>query len=114
MTKKRYGRGGDTAIIGAGTYADDRTCAISCTGVGEFCYPHGRRLRPGVPDEVQGMTLHEACGQIVGRTRHEMDGEGGLIVVDQIGNVALPFNSDGMYRVWITSSDQAQVAIYRD
>lgn len=114
MTNKRYGRVGDTAIIGAGTYADDQTCAISCTGHGEFF------IRTVTAHEVtclmkyKGLTLHEACEQVVCVTLREMGGEGGLIAVDRTGNIALPFNSEGMYRAWITSESEAEVAIYRD
>jgi len=64
--------------------------------------------------KYKGLSLDEACEQVVGQTLHEMGGEGGLIAVDYMGNVALPFNSEGMYRAWVTSEQEAQVAIYRD
>ena len=114
MTNKRFGRIGDTALIGAGTYADDRTCAVSCTGHGEFFIRTVAAYDVACLMKYKGLTLEEACEQVVGRTLHEMGGEGGLVAVDQRGNVALPFNSEGMYRAWITSSEDAQVAIYRD
>jgi beta-aspartyl-peptidase (threonine type) len=114
MTNKRFGRVGDTAIIGAGTYADDKTCAISCTGVGEFFIRTVAAYDVACLMKYKGLTLHEACEQVVGRTLHEMGGEGGLIAVDHTGNVTLPFNSDGMYRAWITSDSEAQIAIYRE
>ncbi|HEX8649921.1 MAG TPA: isoaspartyl peptidase/L-asparaginase [Pyrinomonadaceae bacterium] len=114
MTNKRFGRVGDTALIGAGTYADDRTCAVSCTGHGEFFIRTVAAYDVACLMKYKGLTLEEACEQVVGQTLREMGGEGGLIAVDQRGNVALPFNSEGMYRAWITSSQDAQVAIYSD
>lgn len=114
MTNKRFGRIGDTAMIGAGTYADDRTCAVSCTGHGEFFIRTVAAYDVACLMKYKGLTLNEACEQVVGRTLREMGGEGGLVAVDYDGNVALPFNSEGMYRAWITSGSEAQVAIYRD
>lgn len=114
MTNKRFGRVGDTALIGAGTYADDHTCAVSCTGHGEFFIRTVAAYEAACLMKYKGLTLNDACAQVVYQTLHEMGGEGGLIAVDQMGNVALPFNSEGMYRAWITSSQEAQVAIYRD
>jgi beta-aspartyl-peptidase (threonine type) len=114
MTNKRFGRVGDTALIGAGTYADDRTCAVSCTGHGEFFIRTVAAYDIACLMKYKGLRLEEACERVVGRTLREMGGEGGLVAVDQRGNVALPFNSEGMYRTWITSSQDAQVAIYRD
>ncbi|HEX8424071.1 MAG TPA: isoaspartyl peptidase/L-asparaginase, partial [Pyrinomonadaceae bacterium] len=114
MTNKRYGRVGDTALIGAGTYADDRTCAVSCTGHGEFFIRTVAAYDIACLMKYRGLPLDEACGQVVGQTLREMGGEGGLIAVDHRGNVALPFNSEGMYRAWVTSEQEAQVSIYRD
>ncbi len=114
MTNKRFGRVGDTALIGAGTYADDRTCAISCTGHGEFFIRTVAAYDVACLMKYKGLTLDDACAQVVSQTLREMGGEGGLIAVDHMGNVTLPFNSEGMYRAWITSGHEAQVAIYRD
>jgi beta-aspartyl-peptidase (threonine type) len=114
MTNKRFGRVGDTAIIGAGTYADDQTCAISCTGHGEYFIRAVTAYDIACLMKYKGLTLGEACDEAVGHTLHELGGEGGLIAVDRMGNIALPFNSEGMYRAWITSESEAQVAIYRD
>lgn len=114
MTNKRYGRVGDTAIIGAGTYADDQTCAISCTGHGEFFIRTVTAYDIACLMKYKDLTLNEACEQVVGVTLRELGGEGGLIAVDHAGNVSLPFNSEGMYRAWITSESEAQIAIYRD
>jgi beta-aspartyl-peptidase (threonine type) len=114
MTNKRFGRVGDTALIGAGTYADDHTCAVSCTGHGEFFIRTVAAYDAACLMKYKGLTFNDACEQVIGHTLHEMGGEGGLIAVDYMGNVALPFNSEGMYRAWITSGSEAQVAIYRD
>lgn len=114
MTNKRFGRIGDTALIGAGTYADDRTCAVSCTGHGEFFIRAVVAYDVACLMKYKGLTLNEACEQVVGTSLREMGGEGGLVAVDSWGNVALPFNSEGMYRAWITSEHTAQVAIYGD
>ncbi len=114
MTNKSFGRVGDTALIGAGTYADDRTCAVSCTGLGEFFIRTVAAYDVSCLMKYKGLTLTEACEQVIGVTLREMGGEGGLIAVDHRGNVALPFNSEGMYRAWITSGQESQIYIYRD
>lgn len=114
MTNKRFGRVGDTPLVGAGTYADDRTCAVSCTGHGEFFIRAVSAYDVACLMKYKGLSLGEACEQVVGVTLREMGGEGGLIAVDHEGNVALPFNSEGMYRAWVTSEMGVQVAIYRE
>jgi L-asparaginase / beta-aspartyl-peptidase len=112
MTNKKFGRIGDTALIGAGTYAND-ICAVSCTGHGEYfmlgvtAYDIAARMK------YKSLSLHEAAAETVDRLT-SIGGEGGLIAVDKDGNVALPFNCPGMYRAWITSDSQAKTAIYRD
>jgi L-asparaginase / beta-aspartyl-peptidase len=114
MTNKRFGRIGDTALIGAGIYADDRTCAVSCTGHGEFFMRAVAAYDVACLMKYKGLTLQEACEQTINQTLREMGGEGGLVAVDRMGNVALTFNSEGMYRAWITSEQKTQVAIYRE
>jgi len=113
MTGKRWGRIGDSPIPGAGTWADNRTCAVSCTGHGELF------IRTVVGHEVhalmqhRGLSLEEACEQVVMRDLVEIGGEGGLVAVDAAGRVCLPFNSEGMYRAWRASSGDEGAAIYR-
>jgi len=114
MTNKRFGRVGDTALIGAGTYADDHTCAVSCTGHGEFFIRTVAAYDIACLMKYKGLTLKDACRQVVGVTLQEMGGEGGLIAVDQKGNVALPFNSEGMYRACVDASGNKTVKIYKD
>lgn len=112
MTNKKWGRLGDSPIPGAGTWADNRTCAISCTGDGEYF------IRAVVAHEVHalmrhtGLSLQQACDVVVMRDLVEIGGEGGLVAVDASGNVCLSFNSEGMYRAWKTEEDEG-VAIYR-
>lgn len=113
MTNKRFGRIGDTAIIGAGTYADNRTCAVSCTGHGEFFMRTVTAYDAACLMKYKGLSLADACHEVVNHTLHEMGGEGGLIAVDRHGNLALPFNSEGMYRAWVTSGSEMRVAIYQ-
>ncbi|UYZ63880.1 isoaspartyl peptidase/L-asparaginase family protein [Hymenobacter weizhouensis] len=115
MTNKRYSRIGDSPIIGSGTFADNRTCAISCTGHGEFF------LRAVVAHDIsclmeyRGLSLEEACRIVVHDKLAPVGGEGGLVAVDAAGTVVLPFNSEGMYRASITSAaPEPYVAIYRD
>jgi L-asparaginase / beta-aspartyl-peptidase len=114
MTNKRFGRVGDTPLIGAGNYADDLTCAVSCTGHGEFFIRAVAAYDVACLMKYKGLTLKDACEQVINVTLREMGGEGGLIAVDRMGNIALPFNCEGMYRAWMTSGQAAQVAIYRD
>lgn len=114
MTNKKFGRIGDTCIIGAGTYADDKTCAISCTGHGEYFIRTVAAYEVACLMKYKGLNLAQACDEVINVTLRGMDGEGGLIAVDRWGNIELPFNSEGMYRAWITTGQEAQVAIYRD
>lgn len=114
MTNKRFGRIGDTPLIGAGIYADDRTCAVSCTGHGEYFMRAVAAYDVASLMKYRGFLLVDACAEVVGVTLRGMGGEGGLIAVDREGNIALPFNSEGMYRAWRTGAQPPQVAIYRD
>jgi beta-aspartyl-peptidase (threonine type) len=112
LTNKQFGRLGDTPVIGAGTYANNQTCAVSCTGYGEFF------IRAVVAYDVsclmayKGLSLKEACDYVVQDKLKTMGGEGGLIAVDKAGNVTLPFNSEGMYRAWRNQAGEGEVAIF--
>ena len=114
MTNKRYGRIGDTPIIGAGTYANNNTCAISCTGHGEFFIRAVVAYDISCLVEYKGLSLEKACEVVVMEKLKKMGGEGGLIAVDPAGNVVLSFNSLGMYRGWKSSDGKKGIAIYRD
>ena len=111
MTNKKWGRIGDSPIVGAGTYANNATCAISCTGHGEYFIQSVVAYDISCLMEYRGLTLAEACHEVVMNKLVQRGGEGGLIAVDHAGNVCLPFNSEGMYRAWYTDG-QKQVAIY--
>ena len=113
MTNKRWGRLGDTPLPGAGTWADDRTCAVSCTGHGEFFIRGVVAYDIACLIEYRGLPLAEACRVVLFDKLLPIGGEGGLIAVDAAGHVELAFNSDGMYRAWRTSSGSEGVAIYR-
>lgn len=114
MTNKRWGRVGDSPIIGAGTYADNNSCAVSATGHGEYF------IRATVAHDIcarvkyAGVSLEEAAGQVVKEQLVDMGGSGGIIALDPQGNIALVFNTPGMYRASIDSAGEVNVAIYGD
>lgn len=114
MTGKRYGRVGDSPIIGAGTYADNGSCAISATGHGEYF------IRTAVAHDIcarvayGGATLQKAADAVVMGRLAKMGGEGGIIAVDASGQVVMSFNSEGMFRGARSSGGKREIAIYRD
>ena len=114
MTNKRWGRVGDSPIIGAGTYADNRSCAVSATGHGEYF------IRATVARDIcarvqyTDVSLAKAADQVVNRELVEMGGSGGIIALDPQGNIALTFNTPGMYRASVDTEGKVDVAIYRD
>jgi L-asparaginase / beta-aspartyl-peptidase len=112
MTNKRWNRIGDAPIIGAGTYADDSVCAISCTGHGEYFIRYAVAHDVWARMAYGGAALAEATDAIIHKKLVEKGGEGGLIAVDKNGNIAQPFNSEGMYRGWAKPGERA-VAIYK-
>jgi L-asparaginase / beta-aspartyl-peptidase len=114
MSNKKYGRVGDVPIIGAGTYANNNTCAVSCTGWGEFFI----RLvvAKSVSDlmEYKNYPVQKAAEEMIMKKVPQLGGDGGLIAVDKNGNIAIPFNTSGMYRGYIRSSGKAVVKIYKE
>jgi L-asparaginase / beta-aspartyl-peptidase len=114
MTNKRYNRIGDTPIIGAGTYASNKTCAISCTGHGEFFMRAVVAYDVSCLMEYKGLTLQQACDEVVMNKLVTFGGEGGLVAVNAAGEVALPFNSEGMYRASKVRQQETFVGIYRE
>ena len=112
LTNKKYGRVGDTPVIGAGTYASNQTCAVSCTGYGEFFIRSVVAYDISCLLEYKGLSLKEACDYVVQDKLKNRGGEGGLIAVDRAGNVELPFNSEGMYRAWRNEAGEGEVAIF--
>ncbi|HEX8639097.1 MAG TPA: isoaspartyl peptidase/L-asparaginase [Pyrinomonadaceae bacterium] len=113
MTNKKFGRVGDTPIIGAGTYADNATCAVSCTGHGEYFMLAQTAFDVAARMKYKNLNLTDAAGEAIARLG-AIGGEGGLIAVDTGGNLALPFNSEGMYRGFVSSDEEFAIQIYAD
>ncbi len=113
MTNKKYGRIGDSPMIGAGTYANDTTCAISCTGHGEMFIRSVAAYDVSCLMEYKGLGLQEAMEKVVMEKLIKIEGEGGMIGVDANGNGAMIFNSAGMYRGMKNSAGIQEVAIYK-
>jgi len=113
MTGKRFGRIGDSPIIGAGTYADDRSCAVSATGHGELF------IRAAVAHDIcsrmrfGGRALGDAVREVVHGELVSLRGEGGVIAIDAHGEIAMEFNSEGMFRASRRAGEAAHIAIYR-
>ncbi len=113
MTNKKYGRIGDSPVIGCGTYANDATCAISCTGHGEMFIRSVAAYDVSCLMEYKGLSLKEAMQKVVNEKLVALKGEGGMIGVDAKGNVAMVFNSEGMYRAARNNRDMYEVSIYK-
>lgn len=113
MTNKRYNRVGDSPIIGSGTYADNAFCGVSCTGHGEYF------MRKVVAYDVialmnyKGLSVEDATVEVI-RKQSEFGGKGGLIALDKNGHVAMPFNTAGMYRGYITEFGEINIQLYED
>jgi len=114
MTNKKFGRIGDSPIIGAGTYADNETCAISATGHGEYF------IRAVVAHDIASLirykrlSLQAAAEEVVMNKLAKLGGTGGIIAIDRNANIAMPFNTDGMYRAYKVQGGKTFVAIYKD
>jgi len=113
MTNKNYGRIGDTPLIGCGTYANNKTCAVSCTGHGELFIKAVAAYDVSCLMEYGNLNLYDAVNKVVNEKLVAIGGEGGIIGVDAQGNFALLFNSEGMYRGVKTSDGFEQLVIYR-
>lgn len=114
MTNKKYGRIGDAPIIGAGTYANNQTVAISCTGWGEYFIRLGMAKTISDMMEFGKMNLQKAAGEMINHRLPALGGDGGLIAVDKNGNISLPFCTEGMYRGFVKEGEKRTVAIYKD
>ncbi len=113
MTNKKYGRIGDSPLIGCGTYANNKTCGISCTGHGEMFIRTVAAYDVSCLMEYKGYSLQEAMDIVVNEKLVQVQGDGGMIGVDSKGNAALVFNSAGMYRGVKSSDGKEKVALYR-
>lgn len=112
MTNKMPGRIGDTPVIGAGTYANNQTCAVSCTGDGEYFIRVGAAHDVSALMQYRGLKLEEAAQTALDAVK-QLGGTGGLIAIDKNGEIALPFNTNGMYRGYVDPNGKLVVEIYR-
>lgn len=112
MTNKKFGRVGDSPMIGAGTYANNETCGVSCTGSGEFFIRGVVAYDVSCLMEYKGLSLQDACDTVVKDRLLKIGGDGGLIAVDKFGNLSFSFNTEGMYRGKKTN-DETFVGIYK-
>lgn len=111
MTNKRFGRIGDSPVIGAGNYADNETCAVSCTGHGEYFIRLSAARDIAALMEYKNYSVKEACAEEI-RKLGELGGTGGVIALDGQGNIAMEFNTSGMFRGYIKSSGEKEIAIF--
>lgn len=114
MTNKLPGRVGDGPLVGAGCYANNASVAVSCTGTGEVFIRALAAYDIAALMDYGGLSLSEACERVVMEKLPALGGSGGLIAIDHEGNVALPFNSEGMYRAWGYAGDTPTTGIYRE
>lgn len=112
MTNKKFGRVGDSPMIGSGNYANNDTCAVSCTGSGEYFIRAVVAYDVSCLMEYKNYSLAQACKEVVQNRLLKIGGDGGLIAVDTQGNIVLEFNTDGMYRGQKNSNGLDEVAIY--
>jgi beta-aspartyl-peptidase (threonine type) len=112
MTNKKYGRVGDAPIIGAGTYCNNETVGVSCTGWGEFYIRNVAAKTISDLMEYKKMPVAAAAAEVLGRIG-KMGGDGGLIALDKKGNITMPFNTEGMYRGAVTEDGKIEVYIYK-
>lgn len=112
MTNKKWGRVGDSPMIGAGNYANNKTCAVSCTGSGEFFILAVVAYDVSCLMEHKNMSLKDASNEVIHNRILKINGDGGLIAVDSKGNIAMPFNTEGMYRAYKSSNGNEEISIY--
>lgn len=114
MMMKKFGRVGDSPIIGAGTYANNNTCAVSATGYGEYFIRLGVARDISALMEYKNYSLKDAANEVIMNKLGKMGGDGGIIAIDKNGNVAMPFNTEGMYRGQYLNGEQPVVKIYKE
>ena len=114
MTNKRWGRIGDSPIIGAGTYANNNTCAVSCTGWGEYFIRSVVAYDISALMEYKGLSLKEAAFEVIQKKIPELGGDGGIIAVDKYGNMTMEFNTAGMFRATMNDKGELYIGMYND
>ena len=114
MTNKKYNRIGDAPIIGAGTYANNNTCAISSTGWGEYFIRGVVAYDISAMMEYKGLSLQEAAAEVIQKKQPELGGNGGIIAIDNEGNVAMEFNTAGMYRASMNRNGDLEIGIFSE
>ena len=114
MTNKRWGRIGDSPIIGAGTYANNATCAVSSTGWGEFFIRGMVAHDISALMEYKGLTLKEASQLVIQKKLTELGGDGGIIAVDKNGNMVMEFNTSGMFRATMNDKGELYIGMFKD
>ena len=114
MTNKKWGRIGDSPIIGAGTYANNNTCAVSCTGSGEYFMRSVVAYDVSALIEYEKLSLKDAVSKIIHKKLPAIGGDGGLIAIDNKGNIAMDFNTPGMYRASINKNSEKVIQIYSE
>jgi beta-aspartyl-peptidase (threonine type) len=112
VNNKKFGRIGDSPIIGAGTYANNKTCAVSCTGEGEYFIRNVVAYDISALMEYKGMTLDQATAEAIKKVALA-GGEGGLVSIDNQGNISAPFNTSSMFRGWINTAGEKFTGIFR-
>lgn len=114
MTNKRWGRIGDAPIIGAGTYANNATCAVSGTGWGEFFIRATVAHDISALIEYKGLSLEEAANEVIQKKLTQLGGDGGIVAVDKNGNMVAEFNTPGMYRAFMNDKGEMTIGIYKE
>ena len=114
MTAKRFGRIGDSPIIGAGTYANNESCAVSATGHGEYFIRYHVAADICARMQYQGISLEQAADIVINDVLVSAGGSGGIIAIDHAGNITMPFNSSGMYRASKSSTGEEFIGIFKD
>ena len=114
MTNKRYGRIGDAPVIGAGTFADNASCAVSATGHGEYFIRYNVAADICARVQYQGKSIEQAGKEVIHDVLMPIGGTGGVIIIDTQGNISLPFNTKGMYRATKSNSQATYVGIFKD
>ncbi|MDA9069678.1 isoaspartyl peptidase/L-asparaginase [Arenitalea sp.] len=114
MTNKRWGRIGDSPIIGAGTYANNNTCAVSSTGWGEFFIRGMVAHDISALMEYKGLTLKEAAHLVIQKKLPELGGDGGIVAIDKNGNMVMEFNTQGMFRATMNDKGELYIGMFKD